>query len=123
MIVKIGRPPGNAGRVPREENDMLPGAAAGLEHVACLAAQEFFENRPDRDMVAVKRCRVEPFIGGSTPAVVAEFTVVGHGRIAFIPRGILQDRWSGHHSSLPDIQYNADGIVDALSDPDLTCGP
>src|SRR4029079_280368 len=83
---KIGRPPGNAGRVPREENDMLPGAAAGLEHVACLAAQEFFENRPDRDMVAVKRCRVEPFIGGSTPAVVAEFTVVGHGRIAFIPR-------------------------------------
>src|SRR5690606_19425685 len=85
MIVEIARPPGDAGRVPREESYVLSGAAAGLEHIACLAAQEFFENRPDRDMVAVKRRRVETVIGCPRPAVVADVRIVGHGTLPFIP--------------------------------------
>ena len=53
-------------------HDVLTGAAAGLQHVAGLAHQEFLQRRPDRRVVAMECRSVEPPIGLDPPAVLAE---------------------------------------------------
>ena len=72
-LAQIARPPNDAGVLPGEIHHVLAGAAAGLQHVAGLAAQELFQHRPDRDMVAVKGRRVEPPVGLARSAIPAEF--------------------------------------------------
>ena len=54
-------------------NDMLAGAAAGLHHITGFAGKEFFQHRPDRLVVAVKRGRVETAVSFDRPAILAEF--------------------------------------------------
>ena len=58
---------------------MLAGAAAGLQHVAGFAGEEFPQDRPDRRVVAVERRRVEPAIGFNRLAGTGEFgTMFSH---------------------------------------------
>ena len=57
----------------REIDHVLAGAAAGFDHVAGFAGEEWLQHRPDRLMVAVKGRRVEPAVGFDRPAVLAEF--------------------------------------------------
>ncbi len=65
-----------------EIDHMLAGAAAGLDHVAGFAGQEFFQHRPDRLMIAMERRRVETAVGFDRPSVLAEFhDIVSHVRL------------------------------------------
>ena len=48
---------------------MLPGAAAGLQHVARFAVKEPLQHGPDRRMVAVESGRVEPAVGFASPSL------------------------------------------------------
>src|SRR5947209_14329713 len=78
-LVEVARPPRNRGRPAREIHHMLPGAAAGLEHVPGFSVEEWFELRPDRLAIAMKRRRIEPAVGRGRPAILAEFdNIVGH---------------------------------------------
>ena len=81
-LVEIARPPDDVGRVAGEMHHMLAGAAAGLQHVAGFAGEEFLQHRPDRRMVAVERRRVEPAVGFDRPAILAEFHhILSHSKI------------------------------------------
>jgi hypothetical protein len=55
---------------------MLAGAAAGLQHIAGFTGEECLQHRPDRPMVAVERCRIQPPIGLDRPAILAEFDYI-----------------------------------------------
>ena len=58
---------------------MLAGAAAGFDHVAGFAIEEFLQDRPDRLMIAVKRRRIETAVRFNRLAVLAEFhNVLSH---------------------------------------------
>ena len=52
---------------------MLPGAAAGLQHVAGRTAEVFFKHSPDRLMIAMERGRVEAAVRLCRLAIPAEF--------------------------------------------------
>ena len=52
---------------------MLPGAAAGFDHVAGFAVEEFLQHLPDRLVIAVKRRRIEPAVRFDWLAILAEF--------------------------------------------------
>src|SRR5437588_12856078 len=79
-LVEIARPPDDVRRLAGEIDDMLPGAAAGLHHVAGLTHQEFLQHRPDRCMVAVECSCVEAAVRLDRPAILAEFDdIFSHG--------------------------------------------
>ena len=72
-VVEIARPPGDVRGSAGEIDGMLPGAAAGFDYVAGFAIEEFFQDRPDRLVIAVKRRRIETTIGFDRPAILTEF--------------------------------------------------
>src|ERR1700722_19606213 len=89
LLVEIARPPGDFREMAGEIDDVLAGAAAGLDHVAGFSGKEFLQHGSDRLMVAVIGCRVETTVGFDPPAVPAEFhDIPGHYRF----RRIISDR-------------------------------
>src|SRR4051794_41045170 len=79
-VVVIAWPPCERGRAAGKLDDVLPGAAAGLQHVAGFAGDEFFQHGPDRLVIAMERRRIKPAVRFDRSAVLAEFDdVVGHG--------------------------------------------
>ena len=79
-VVEIARPPRDVRASAREIDDVLSGAAAGLEHVAGFAVEKFLQHRPDRLVIAMKRRRIETAIRLDRPAILAEFNnVLSHG--------------------------------------------
>ena len=61
--VDIARPPGQLRRAAGEGRDVLPGAAAELQHVAGPRAQKARHRRPDGIMVAVESRTIQPAVG------------------------------------------------------------
>src|SRR5450432_2814282 len=92
LFVEIARPPNDIGKMAGEIDHMLAGAAAGLDRVAGFAGEEFFQHRPDRQMVAVKRRGVEPAVGFDRPPVLAEFDdVFSHVCPSGLPKPTYRD--------------------------------
>src|SRR5258707_12677162 len=86
-LVGIARPPGDVGGVAGKMHHMLAGAAAGLQHVAGFAGEEFLQDEPDRRVIAVERRSVQPAVGFDWPAILAEFRhIFRHGHS---PGGLL----------------------------------
>src|SRR5262245_16302590 len=82
-LVEIARPPGDVRRMARKVNDMLPGAAAGLQRIARLARQKLLQHSPDRLMIAVERCGIEPPVRLDGPAILAELNdEFSHGKVS-----------------------------------------
>src|SRR3954451_6152244 len=72
-LVEIARPPGDLRGKPRVMHHVLPGAAAGLQHVAGFTGEEFRQHSPDRLVIPMERWRIEPAVRFDRPAIPAEF--------------------------------------------------
>jgi hypothetical protein len=72
-FIEVARPPRDLGGSAREIHRMLPGAAAGFEHIAALAIEEPFQHRPNRLMIAVKCGRIQTAVRLDRLTILAEF--------------------------------------------------
>src|ERR1700732_3225845 len=85
IVVEIAWPPGDLGKLTCKFDDVLAGAAAGLNGIPGFAGKEPREHRADRLMVAMEGRRVEPPICLEATAILAEFNhIIGHD----LPPGI-----------------------------------
>ena len=73
IFVEVARPPGDVGKLAGEIDNVLTGAAAGLNGVAGFAGQVPLQNAADRLMVTVKGRRVEPPVGLEAATIFAKF--------------------------------------------------
>src|ERR1700730_6334340 len=82
VFVEIARPPHDLGKMRREIDHVLAGAAAGFDHIAGFAGKKPRQHRPDRLVVAVKCRRIETAVGFDRPAILAEFNdIFSHGTL------------------------------------------
>src|SRR5215211_7555166 len=88
LRAKIAGPPGDIGGIAGKVDDVLPGAAAGLQHVAGLAGEIPLKHRPDRRVVAMERGPVEPAVGlrGSTVPAKFHYILRHHGLLSRFQR-------------------------------------
>ncbi len=95
LLVEIARPPGDVRGFPGEGDDMLAGAAAGLQDVTGPAGEGFLQDRPDRLVVAVERRRIEPAVRLDRPAILAEFDDIFRHETLQSSTSILPARTNG----------------------------
>jgi hypothetical protein len=73
IFVEVARPPGDVGKLTGEFDNVLTGAAAGLNGVAGFAGQVPLQNAADRLMVTVKGRGVEAPVGFEAATIFAKF--------------------------------------------------
>jgi hypothetical protein len=73
ILVEIARPPCDVRKLTGEFDDVLTGAAAGLNGVAGFSGQVPLQNAADSLMVTVKGGSVEPTVGLEAATILAKF--------------------------------------------------
>jgi hypothetical protein len=73
FVVEVARPPNDLWKLARERNDMLPGAAAGLEDLTRFAGEKALKHAEDGVVVAVEGGRIETTVCLARPAILAKF--------------------------------------------------
>jgi hypothetical protein len=69
-----------------EFDDVLAGAAAGLDRIAGFPGKMAPEQAKDRLMIAVKGRRIEPPVRFATAATFAKFNdIIGQSRLLYAP--------------------------------------